>query len=53
MVKNDEDNVVKKVLGMDGYKSRGYPKKCWMVFVNDDIVRKEVTDEMAREVWRK
>ena len=57
VMRRDEENVVRKVLSMnvDGYMSRGRPKKRWMDCVKNDMARKEVSDETTknREVWKK
>ena len=49
-MRRDEENVVRKVLSMnvDGYMSRGRPKKRWMDCVKNDMARKEVSDDMTK-----
>ena len=55
VLRRNEENVVRRVLSMniDGYMSRGRPKKRWMECVNADMVIEGVTTEMTtnREVW--
>ena len=56
-MRRNEEKVVRKDLSMNvnGYKSRGRPKKRWMDCVKDDMPRIEESDKKTsnREVWTK
>ncbi|CAB3222369.1 unnamed protein product [Arctia plantaginis] len=51
VMRRDEENVAKKVLGMrvEGYKRRGRPKKRWMDCVREDMASKGVNSEMTHD----
>lgn len=57
VMRREESHVTRKVMNMnvDGYRSRGRPKKRWMDCVKDDMCRNGVSTDMAedRKEWKK